>query len=137
MTNTPPARWNFSGHHAWYSSFFWMRGSPWEQFDVPDVVEVRVRGDDHLDLVRRKPDLLQLTVDDVIPLLTGLRPSQLREPSAACIHRRRSRRCYPCRRRLALGVIDHHMLTGMVTSRAFLGDIGMRSVMERDRKSRW
>src|SRR5438309_11891189 len=35
-----------------------------EEFDIPDVVEVRVRGDGQLDLTRRNANLLQMTADD-------------------------------------------------------------------------
>src|SRR5438445_3321516 len=43
-----------------------------EHLDVPDVVEVRVRGHHHLHLVRRKTELLQLPIDDVLALLARL-----------------------------------------------------------------
>src|SRR5262245_15209448 len=43
-----------------------------EHFDVADVVEMGVRGDDRLHLVGRVAELLELAIDDVVALLTGL-----------------------------------------------------------------
>ena len=43
-----------------------------EELDVADVVEVGVRGDDGLHLVRRVAELLELPVDDVVALLARL-----------------------------------------------------------------
>src|SRR5262245_60507843 len=43
-----------------------------EELDVTDVVQMRVRGDHGLDLVRRVAEFLQLHVDDVLALLARL-----------------------------------------------------------------
>jgi len=51
-----------------------MSARPWEELDVTDVVQVRVRGDDDLHLVRRVAELLELAVDDVVALLARPEP---------------------------------------------------------------
>src|SRR5256885_12878859 len=43
-----------------------------KEFDVADVIQVSVRGDHSLHLVRRVPKLLELHIDDIITLLIGL-----------------------------------------------------------------